>query len=1040
MKKLIILLTLIPAFAYGQAVTAQAGSAYFTDKTDFFVGGNALNDSLGQVNFLLCFISNTRPESLLNTSGPFVAAINENLCDAARDTSKDSDKNSTSQASQQSSGGSGGGSSSKDAASKSKGSETQLTKSYNLATQTDSAGAMNVKSWVFLPKKGGGSGAGSTASADPNAGGDPFDAMDKVVYFNFSQTANPNPVLKGDGTPTSKFGDFTANYSIYANPGEVYLPGTGGGLAPPSTIADVVAGAAIGTAATDTAAGIATNATFNVGNGYLAASGNTISYKDTIFGALEVSVTFNSTGSEGVYVSSEGWGPSPTDANTWGPYNKFYAFKVNDSEKYYCTKLVGADFLQINYDADGFGDGEEPTAVSLTDAQISSQGYSTTETCYSSDVATAKKDVYRYGVYDSATGARHETTGGGFPIRADNPVSGKDDMFGWADYYGTWVDDYMNPESSLTGATWVRDDGSTDTTQYKVQKNHLEILKFVTSYSSLDSLDQVQINIYTGDPYWGAEYGAANMFGSTAANGGTQCDYSHFSDAGNTACYEEYKGYWDKATASFVFTHAMKWALTGNNQNPEVELSTPITISGANWYSTMTKNEGGWTDRRGLDGWSPETQIYYQISPEAINAPTSATASAGIKKETMTIVKDMTDVPDTLYCYFDCIDASVFNAVLTSTANALAGGGTDQLVDSGYFAATSDCVINNNGTAGDSADDWQECGQGNIVDNEVQYIKSSGKIYDTSASANNEMNIHGSGATSNTQAALASLASAKNMSAADALMQVQMKKPDYDATFGTWYTAYLDWAAETGPLVPASQQSNLECEKIDGNYAPRTKWTGTVNEGITRYCQENIWEGNVTEYYRISMRIRPQWELINAASSAKIVFSPPSYLILDPDSWTSAQTAASGISSKDAKKDYRLFYNGFGSYLDIPGSIFNTCTGTDLGEYYFGSWDDQCMRYLPRFTIPDGAQLTDEATSNTYIVKALAGDELLSPITAKGLDYTGLTKAILPDASNLKDMGPGGSDSIGTVPEKSTLINNGDTAVNHGTVVFDPSS
>jgi hypothetical protein len=188
------------------------------------------------------------------------------------------------------------------------------------------------------------------------------------------------------------------------------------------------------------------------------------------------------------------------------------------------------------------------------------------------------------------------------------------------------------------------------------------------------------------------------------------------------------------------------------------------------------------------------------------------------------------------------------------------------------------------------------------------------------------------------------------------------------------------------------------------------------------------------------MRIRPQWELINAASSAKIVFSPPSYLILDPDSWTSTQTAASGISSKDAKKDYRLFYNGFGSYLDIPGSIFNTCTGTDLGEYYFGSWDDQCMRYLPRFTIPDGAQLTDEATSNTYIVKALAGDELLSPITAKGLDYTGLTKAILPDASNLKDMGPGGSDSIGTVPEKSTLINNGDTAVNHGTVVFDPSS
>ena len=70
--------------------------------------------------------------------------------------------------------------------------------------------------------------------------------------------------MKGDGTPTSKFGDFTANYSIYANPGEVYLPGTGGGLTAPSTIADVVTGAVIGAAATDTAAGIAANATLTV--------------------------------------------------------------------------------------------------------------------------------------------------------------------------------------------------------------------------------------------------------------------------------------------------------------------------------------------------------------------------------------------------------------------------------------------------------------------------------------------------------------------------------------------------------------------------------------------------------------------------------------------------------------------------------------------------------------------------------------------------------------------------------------------------------
>ena len=70
------------------------------------------------------------------------------------------------------------------------------------------------------------------------------------------------------------------------------------------------------------------------------------------------------------------------------------------------------------------------------------------------------------------------------------------------------------------------------------------------------------------------------------------------------------------------------------------------------------------------------------------------------------------------------------------------------------------------------------------------------------------------------------------------------------------------------------------------------------------------------------------------------------------------------------------------------------------------------------------------------------GDKYLATKTAPGDDtlYAGLSLADTGAATLIKDMGPGGASSIGAVPEKSTLINNGDTSVNHGTVVFDPSS
>ena len=72
MKKIIFLILLIPTFLFAQDITVPSDSAFNTDETEFFVSGNALNDSLEQVNFLLCFMANTKPASFVNSSKPYV--------------------------------------------------------------------------------------------------------------------------------------------------------------------------------------------------------------------------------------------------------------------------------------------------------------------------------------------------------------------------------------------------------------------------------------------------------------------------------------------------------------------------------------------------------------------------------------------------------------------------------------------------------------------------------------------------------------------------------------------------------------------------------------------------------------------------------------------------------------------------------------------------------------------------------------------------------------------------------------------------------
>ena len=65
-----------------------------------------------------------------------------------------------------------------------------------------------------------------------------------------------------------------------------------------------------------------------------------------------------------------------------------------------------------------------------------------------------------------------------------------------------------------------------------------------------------------------------------------------------------------------------------------------------------------------------------------------------------------------------------------------------------------------------------------------------------------------------------------------------------------------------------------------------------------------------------------------------------------------------------------------GDYLNgVPGSVIDISTGEDKGEYV-QEWNEN-YRWVQRFIIPDGSVLTQNTSTDTYLVKALAGQEWL---------------------------------------------------------------
>jgi hypothetical protein len=288
----------------------------------------------------------------------------------------------------------------------------------------------------------------------------------------------------------------------------------------------------------------------------------------------------------------------------------------------------------------------------------------------------------------------------------------------------------------------------------------------------------------------------------------------------------------------------------------------------------------------------------------------------------------------------------------------------------------------------------------------------------------------------------------------DALRDARYRMPENE-----WDSRSVSWGIRTGELAPASELANLECRKngLADEYDNHPVYGRSSD--IQRYCSYKMWE-DVNVKYNITLETRPNYEVIyanlvdpNAVVGEVVQIDEPKTMYFEVPTTTDAN--GDYLYGKDQGKRVRLEFNGHGNLYGIPGFVYDTATGEDLGEFV-NQWKDT-YRYLSRFVMQDGSEIEDGIDSTIkYKVKALDGEEWLTPADGSiaGVadlrgQYTSLYDGDEGDLVPNRKMRPlgyedwngdGVNDNDRYIGDEPTpTVNNGETAVVHGEVIYDPT-
>tara|TARA_Y200000002_G_scaffold86086_1_gene68540 strand:+ start:616 stop:3714 length:3099 start_codon:yes stop_codon:yes gene_type:complete len=1000
--------------------------------TDLFVSGNSANENMEAVNFFTCLMANARSDLFIGKD--YKAQVYENKCEVADSSASDSSKGVGSSSS--ASGAVTANSGAADAAATS-GSANQILETVNKVSTKDESGAFNVKTWASIEG--------------------PVGSPELPVYVNTNQRSGI--------TSTNPYGNFDMTFT--------------------AVMAEANADMGIGAGG------------FPVNQGYLNVAGEKIEFMENQFMQYDSRISVNITNegankddAKGVYSDSAGFYSTGSGASTEMNAHRFeYAFLVDDSEKFYCEKLISG--TKIPYDMSTYanatstgGSVQLGTEVAMTSSELSTAlsnaGKNQDTKCFSlaTEGTTARKThIWEYGLFsdNGADGERYKgDTSKKEPFNIKATIDGVVER-GFAAEWGVHIDNRSLTSSKVTGATWTNMNDASDTNNYSLASNFLRIEKETSSYINLDSLDKIKIRLYTDwggcnynascSSYWGDKFTA---LGFSFDWDGADNDLTTVDDN----AYYEYEGYWDKANQKFTFDTAVSWQKSGNTGAENTKTITAISFTPAQWATQMGSYNG-------MGVWSDETRKSYEITAGAMSDPDasgSLSRSNAIKIENRETV-DINSLADgfSLLCIELCFVGNALNtpfveeltamqdcdnndctAVRSSPYNTAVG---DHFTATDYAQPTTDGRIDNfYGTgshyyfsAGDEFSHRSGASRTVFYDTENTdyevYTVNGGYLYD--GATNNTANRITFNNTVFTRVATLAGGSTYSGQSFDQLMNssdIKVKSPTYDSN-RTWDYERAAWGLRSGRMVEntSANRDLLECDKdpsTDAYYKfgdnkdhPKV----TVRSGISatdkRLCVDKLESGAVTTTYRVILETRTNYSITSGGSA--VAFRQPQILFYPTDQIDSAEELTiSGISEADKNKMIILEFDGR-SLHGIPGYVYDTKTGQALGQNV-REWNAS-YRYIDKFRIPNGhfVYTNKDLTGTKYQVKAISGDQFLvgisTPTSVTAASFSGLTRDILPATSNFKNLGPnGGTDYIGAKPADNTLEGSGAVQVLHG--------
>ncbi len=763
-----------------------------------------------------------------------------------------------------------------------------------------------------------------------------------------------------------------------------------------------------------------------IGLGYIEARGKTLRYKQNLFEDVSSVVAESGENGEanGIFEHTSWVG----DGEEYRPVVQEKAFGVDANNRVLCTQLRQVEGLDYR---GGDPDTFEPARTDFT--RYPDDGITDEEICFSTDIANAFREVWSYGVYDGS-GDRFELTNLQFPLKAlaNEGTANEREVSAYADYFGVSVGveslPYVTDSLLFEREDMIAAEGQTKPT-YTLRPRNVRLEKDFREYASLSSLEGLVLGF---DPTNIIDWSDELSLLSPA-----------FSD---TSVYAEYQGSFDAESQTFLFTQGITFYPNYASET----LETPISFTVSDWLNTMRRNDVQLDNEDGseyaqLRVFSHDTNRNYVIDDKAMNNPNDGSApessddpSSGIWSRATTVVRDFSEIAEGLKCLVECPTSQLLRNTYTDVlAKALAAdeGPISSASPSPYAGAVpyvterqtvSVNICGDGRTDPECFVDW-DYEVGDWADGFIAREITDYSLVDGEVTENGEILSHGVADQIREMMELNRVSYAPNL--------LEGATAEVRGIFST-NNLDLSWGLQSGPLVLASDLDELECPKQTDSTeyidSPPPDFTAAEAQE-TRYCVEKLlYESDLTTY-RLIVEVQPSFDVFDSGGNP-FVFEHPKEMSYDvPDD--------ESIFGEDAGKKLRLTYYGFGALTGIPQHLVDIRTGESLGQYFDGEWQEN-YRYLPRFTMPDGAEVTDTATGLRYRVKALAGLDNLSlqPEARGSISYSSSDEESLFD-SVLVDVGPTGAaeNFIGDIPAKSDMINGGEPAVVSGEILFDPS-